>query len=73
MMTSRGDALALHGIAKNMFSSIPAIRDSKDFEEMVVEMRIISDQKLDKTHPNWASQHQDQLRIVGFMKDHDIK
>lgn len=69
----RRDAVALHGMGRNMFSTIPAIRDSQSFEEMAEEMLKLSDQKLNKKDPCWATQHEDQLRIITFIKAHGIK
>ena len=70
---SRGDALALLGMGKAMFDTVPAIRDSQSYDEMADAMLVLSERKLDKKHACYAAQHELQLRVRTFITTHDIK
>jgi hypothetical protein len=73
MIASRPDKLALLGMARNMFSTIPSIRDAESYEQAAEALLEFAELKLNKKDPNWEAQHANQLRVRGFNKDHHIK
>ena len=73
LTTPRSDELALLGVAKNRFSTIPAIRDAENYQQLVIALFEFDEQKLDRKAKDRKVQHDLQLRVRSFIMDHKIK
>lgn len=73
MSMSRDDAIALHGMGKNMFKNVDAIQDSKSFGEMSAVMIRMSKEMLSKSDKAYKAKLASQLRICAFIENHNIK
>lgn len=73
MTTSRSDAIALLGMAKNMFDTVHAIQEAENYPQLVVALFELGEQELNKEDLNWEAQRDLQLRVRTFIQVHKIK
>lgn len=73
MGMSRSDAIAVHGMGKNMFKNVEAIQSSTSFEQMSAVMLRMAEEKLHGNDEAYEAQSALQLRIRTFIENHNIR
>ena len=65
---SRSDALALHGVGKNLFGDVPGVTESTDFAEMAAAMRRALDESSNESTLSVSTR----TRLAEFVRDHHV-